>query len=310
VRYIVISYGRPEVQLTLQNLPPKLLPLVELMVVPSEYRAYRRGWYADKVKSIECWPDYIDCVPKKRKWAAQNIDDDYVLIDDDLSLYVWSPRENKFVRPEASLKRFEREFTEGLPSMFAKYPGVSLGNKFMADPWVRENGLEKSDNIGFVVSGFAQGAAKDILFNRVFAFTDISLPLQVYQNTGKSVVYYGLCYNHASHRSLATTGMGTYRDDFVKIDSAIKMARMFPGIVTGVKKTNAKGGGATLTKFFSRVKRGVSEKNLEATQDFLDRMKERYRLRKLPKLFEYDDHMPRAEIIQTFKDNWKRARIK
>jgi hypothetical protein len=309
MKYAVLSYGRPEVQLTLQNIPASLLHTVELWVTPKEYTAYKAGWYASKVKSINCWPTYIDCAPKKRKWAALNFNEDYMLIDDDLSLYVWSKKHDKFVKPELSPKRFEREWLEEIPSLFSTFPGVSLGNKFMADPYVRENGVMKPNNVGFCFSGFAKDSPKDkLLYNRVFAFTDISLPLQMFQRTGKSLIYYGLCYNHASHPTLATSGMSSYRDDFVIIDSAIKMGQLFPGIVTGLKNTGNKGGGATLTKFFSRVKKKVSDNNLKATEKWLEEMKAYYGLSRLPKLFEYDDHMPRADIIELFQWHWKRAK--
>lgn len=310
MKYVVLSYGRPDLQITLKSIPEKYLGMIDLMVVPSEYKAYKKGWYADKVNSIECWPSHIDCVPKKRKWAALNFDDDYMLIDDDIQLYVWSKKQDKFVRPDVEPKRFDREWTERIPELYSKYPCVSLGNKFMADPWVRENGLYNRNSLGFVCSGFAADAPKqEIKYNRVFAFTDISLPLQMWQLTQKTLVYYGLCYNHAARKELLTTGMSTYRDDFVKVDSAIKMARMFPGIVTGFKKSNAAGGGYTLTKFFSRVANGPSDANIAATQKFLDEMKVKYKLRKLPKLFEYEDEMPRADIIKLFKSNWKKAKL-
>jgi hypothetical protein len=309
MKYAVLSFGRPDVQLTLQNIPQKLLSTVELWVVPSEYKLYKRQWYSNKVKSIECWPSYIDCAPKKRKYAALNFKDDYMLIDDDLSLYVWSNKDQKYVRPDVLPKKFEREWTERIPSLFSEYPGVSLANKFMADPHVRQNGLVK-EGIGFCVSGFAKTAPlADLKYNRVFAFTDISLPLQMYQATSKSLIYYGLCYNHAHHKILSTTGMSVYRDDFVKLDSAIKMAQMFPGIVTGMKNTGNKGGGVTLTKFFGRVKTGVSDSNRKASTDWLIKMKAEHGLRKLPKLFEYEDEMPRTDIIQMFKDNWERVRV-
>lgn len=310
MKYVVLSYGRPDLQITLQSIPEKHLKSVDLMVVPSEYKAYKKGWYADKVNSIECWPKHIDCVPKKRKYAALNFTDDYMMIDDDIQLYVWSKAQNKFVRPDVEPKQFDREWTERIPALFKKYPCVSLGNKFMADPWVRENGLFNKNTLGFVCSGFSRTApVEDIKFNRVFAFTDISLPLQMWKLTGRSLVYYGLCYNHAVRKELLTTGMSTYRDDFVKVDSAIKMARMFPGIVTGLKKTNAAGGGYTLTKFFSRVNKGVTHHNKEATKQFLRESMKKYGLRELPRLFEYEDEMPRAEIIKLFKSNWKKARL-
>lgn len=309
MKWVMLSYGRPDLQITLQKMPRKLLGQIEMMVVPSEYKAYKSGWFANKVKSIECWPKEIDCAPKKRKWAALNLKDDYMLMDDDISLYVWSEREQKFVPPAAEPRQFEREFMENIPQLFKEFPGVSLGNKFMADPWVRANGKMKVDNVGFVVSGFAKNAPRrELLYNRVFAFTDISLPLQMYQLTGKSLIYYGLCYNHSANKKLESTGMATYRDDFVKMDSAVKMARMFPGIVTGMKDTGNKGGGITLTKFFSRVRKGVSENNLKASEEFIRTTCMAHGLVRVPKLFEYEDDMPRAEIIQLFKQNWEAAK--
>src|SRR4051812_36848202 len=104
MKYCVLSYGRPDLQITLKSLPEKFLSTIDLMVVPSQYKSYKKGWFADKVRSIECWPEHIDCVPKKRKWAALNFKEDYMLIDDDIQLYVWSKKQDKFVRPDVEPK--------------------------------------------------------------------------------------------------------------------------------------------------------------------------------------------------------------
>jgi hypothetical protein len=310
MRYMVLSYGRHDIQITLKNIPEKHLKDVELWVVPSEYKAYRKGWYANKVKSINCWPKHIDCAPKKRKYVATQMKDEHtMLIDDDINLYVWSDKAQRFVRPEQAPKRFEKEWTERIPELFEKHMAVSLGNKFMADPWVREHGTLKKDTIGYVFTGYSKKAPTDeIKHNRLLAFADIAIPLQVYQKTRDSVIYYGLCYNHAGSKKLENTGVSSYRDDFINLDSALKMGRLFPGIVTGLKWTGNKGGGFTLTKWFSRVKKGVSDSNIEATTKWLEQMKEEHGLKKLPKMFEYEDEMPRAEIIKTFKDNWEKAK--
>ena len=90
MRYIIPSYGRSHLQKTLQNVPPDFLPHIELFVVPSEYKKYRKEWYGRKLKSIEVWPDHLDMIPKKRKWLAKNVNDNYMMLDDDLSLPVWS----------------------------------------------------------------------------------------------------------------------------------------------------------------------------------------------------------------------------
>jgi hypothetical protein len=310
MRYFVLSYNRPDLQITLQSMPPDLLSQIELMVVPKEYKQYKRGWYASKVKAIHTWPDYVDCVPKKRHWIAQNAKDDYILIDDDVNLYVWSRKRDKFVRALDLPKRFAYEFMEGLPSQFETYASVAAANKFMADPFVRQHGLVKDDSVGFVMSGFAKGTTKKVQMGCTFVYTDIDLPLQVFQEHKTSCIYYGLCYNHSGVKALQNTGTSTYRSDFLKLDSAIRMAVLYQGIITGAKWNNNKGGGVTLQKWFNRVKTGVTAAHVNKTQEWLRTICAEHGLRSCPDFYRYDMETPKDYIFQKYEELWEEKLIK
>jgi hypothetical protein len=311
MRYIIPSFGRSDLQITLQSLPPKLLPHIELFVVPSEVKAYRKGWYASKVKSIQVWPEYVDCMPKKRKWLALNAGDDFMMLDDDLMLYTWT-KDKRYAKAVDEEKLFTRRFTESLPALYdAGNAMVSCPMKYFADTYVKANGLYKNEDVGYVFTGFAKGKAKHVEFNKVFSFTDMSVPMQVLQQHKQAVTYYGMCFAQSSAKALATTGMSTYRTDFVKLDSALKMLQLFEGVVTGFRKTKVdNGGGISLEKRVSRLLTGVTDAHVAKSQASVAAVCKLYGLRKPPRIFQYPDDMPRDEIIHTFQRNWDKVKIK
>lgn len=305
-----MSYGRPEKQLTLKNLPESCLEQVELWVVPSQYKQYSRQPYASKLKSIECWPKHIDMVPKKRAWAMKNFTDQpYLLIDDDLSLAAWSQKHDRYLSPKDAPKLFTKRFLEDTAEVFEKYDGVSYCSKFMAEQYIRkENTLIKPDYIGWVMTGFSPEAPRDIKYNRVTDFTDFCLPMQVQLKSRKSCVYYGISYNFSQAEYLATTGTNSYRTSFTQADSVLKLCRMFPGIVTGAKDTGNKSGGLTLTKWLARAKGTVKEEHKQQSREYLESALEQYGLSRLPKMWEYPDDMPREDIFKQLRANWKEAK--
>ncbi len=310
MRYILASYGRHDLQITLESLTREALSQIELWVVQSQYDLYRKGWYANKVKTIQCWPEYIDCIPKKRQWMLKNAGDDYMILDDDAALMVWDSRADRYVKPIDNPKLFNRRFLEQMPELFERYDGVSATTKFMAEPAIRENGLISENAIGFVVSGFSERVnwkKLDRLY-KTFFFTDIAVPLQIFQKSHSSVIYRGICYNQSTRAALQATGTNEYRTDFLKLDSALKMAQLFPGIVTGATENGNNGGGMTITKFFSRVTKGVSTKNIQASEDFVVAACKQHGLKRPPKIITYADETPRDEIFRTFKDEWAKAK--
>ena len=308
MRYVIPSLGRAATQKTLESLPPGLLPHIELMVVPSDYADYKNQWYSDKVKSIECWPEYIDMMPKKRKWLAQNMGDDFLMLDDDLLLYAWNKTDLRYNRARDLPKAFTRRFLETIPAYFETHSMVSVPMKFMSDVYHKEKGIERTD-IGYVVTGMRKDAAAKVVFNTVFAFTDVSVPLQVYQAHKTAVVYYGLCFSQSKSKDNAITGMNSYRTPFIKADSAIKMLQLFPGIITDFYETKDQGGGGIgLSKRTSRILKGCTKAAFLQTKTNLEKWLLHYGLSKPPAHFQYEDEMPRAEIIAQLKRNWKAAK--
>ena len=303
MRYIIPSLGRPDLQITLKSLPPKLLKHVELFVVKSEYKAYKSQDYASKVKAINVWPSHIDCMPKKRKWLALNAGSDFIMMDDDLGLYTWTGE--RYVKAIDAEAKFTKRFLEVLPGLYDRYYMVSCPMKYFADTHVKANGLYKYDDVGYVFTGFAKGAANRVDFNKVFSFTDMSVPMQVLKRHQASVTFYGICFAQSSAKALSTTGMSTYRTDFVKLDSALKMVQLFPGVVTGFRTTKVdNGGGISLEKRVSRLLDGTKPHHVEKSEAFVKQFCAEHNLIKPPKIFQYPDDMPRDEIIRQFQANW------
>lgn len=308
MRYVIPSLGRPSTQKTLESLPPDLLSQIELMVIPSEYNEYKKQWYSSKVKSIDCWPAHIDMMPKKRKWLAQNMADDFLMMDDDLLLYAWNLKTLRYDRALQVPKSFTRRFMDTLPAYFESNALVSVPMKFMSDMFVKDKGLERKD-IGFVMTGMRKDSASKVEFNTVFAFTDVSVPLQIYREHKTAMVYYGLCFAQSQSKENATTGMSSYRTSFIKADSALKMLQLFPGIITDFYKTKDQmGGGIGLSKRSSRVIKGCTKDALAKNRASLEKWLLHYKLSTAPIRFQYEDEMPRDEIIEQMKLNWKAAK--
>lgn len=308
MKYIIPSLGRASTQKTLESLPEDLLSHIDLMVTTAEYADYKNRWYSSKVKSIECWPKHIDMMPKKRKWLCQNLNDDFMMLDDDLLLYSWNKKDLRYNRAKLAPKSFSRRFLETLPAYFESKALVSVPMKFMADVYHKEKGIERTD-IGYVVTGMKKNSSTTVKFNTVFAFTDLSVPLQIYQEHKTAVVYYGLCFSQSQAKENFSTGINSYRTSFIKVDSALKMLQLFPGIVTDFYETKDQGGGGIgISKRSSRILKGCTKAALAQTTDNLAKWLKHYKLSKPPVQFQYEDEMPRDEIIAQLKLNWKAVR--
>ncbi len=311
MRYIIPTLGRPETQRTLQSLPKSLLHHIELMVVPSEYKTHKKQWYSGLVKEIHSWPSHIDMMPKKRKWLALNAGSNFLMLDDDLSLFSWSKKEQRYKAAKDAETVFSRRFLEVIPSLYENHSMVSVPMKFMADMFIKQTQtLEKYNDVGFVVTGFKKGAADKVEFNRVFAFTDMTVPMQVLELHKRSVTYYGLCFSQSSAAIYRNTGMNSYRTDFIKKDSALKMLQLHPGVVTDFRFDKGQGGGVSLKKFTRRLLTKPTQAHIDASKAALERWLTEFKLSAAPKIFTYDDHTPRDEIIRQMKVNWKKVQDK
>lgn len=298
---------------TLESLPNRCLSEVELWVRPEEAKLYQAEWYASKVKAIRVWAPEIDCIAKKRKWLANEYGKTFTLIDDDLSLYFWDPAQNKYVLAKTNERRFERQFLESFPSLFDKHPSVSIPMKLFSDQKARklvetQGSLVSKNQLGYVFSGYRKGALKGVC-HRTYVYTDLSLSIQQFQRSQSSVVYYGMCFQQSSAAALAKTGVGTYRSDFIKIDSALKMMRLYPGIITGFKPNKeVNGGGITIIKHMSRLVNGVTDTHKAETAENLEKLLVEHGLRVVPTRFEIEYDVPRADIEAQIKTYWKAAK--
>lgn len=310
MNYIISSYGRPEHQKTLESLPAQCLSQVELWVRPEELKLYKKQWYSSKVKTIRVWEPEIDCIAKKRKYLGDEYRKTYTLIDDDLTLYVWDPKLQKYVRAVDSEKRFIREFTHKFPSLFDDYQSASIPMKLFSDQrakQLQDVNLVAEHQIGYVFSGYKKNAMRN-LSHKVFVFTDLSLSLQQYQKTRSSVVYYGMCFQQSSAKVLATTGVGTYRSDFVKTDAALKMMKLYPGIVVDFKPNKEEnGGGISIVKRLARIRKGITQSHKDESKANLRLKLKENGLKRTPARFEIEYDVSRDEIIEQLKRNWKDA---
>lgn len=294
---------------TLETMPEQCIGSIELWVRPEELKEYKKQWFSTKVRKIRVWPDEIDCIAKKRKWLGDEYGASFTLIDDDLSMYVWDNKQEKFVRASLKPKKFIREFEEVFPSLFDTYKSVSLPMKLFADQRARALLAERGDliaenQLGYVFSGYKKKALSG-LDHKVFVFTDLSVSLQQYRRSGSSVVYYGMCWQQSSAKSLANSGVGSYRSDLVKRDSALKMMKLYPGIITGYKANKeTNGGGISIIKKVRRVGE-VADKHVNETNTNLKSLLKENRLKRVPKIFDIEYDMPRQYIEDLIKSNWK-----
>lgn len=312
MRYIITSRGRSDYQLTLSSLPDELKKHVELWVPKSELSDYENSPHTQGVESIHTWPKAIDCIPKKRLHLAQTLKEPFMVLDDDLNLRVWVAAEGKYFGPDSSKKarsEFTRHFLETAPKLLDSFGYASFASKFMAESNIKKNGsLLARDAVGFCFSGFNKLSLRPDFHTKPFFFTDISMPLQVIQNDQPTAIHYGISYDMRSNKKLHSTGTTPYRDDITIKYSAIAMARMFPGIVTGLKYTGNSGGGWSLEKGFSRATKGVTVNSLLKTHEFLRTIMKQEGLVRLPKLIDLDPDTPLADLKKQYEGWFARAR--
>lgn len=297
--------------ITISSIPDIHLSQVELWVRPEEYRAYKSQDYASKLKEIHVWPEHIDCAFKKRKWFCENVgqSDDFMMLDDDVRLSAWSVKQNRYLPAKTNPKLFDRYFSDVFPNLFSKYQHVAAANKFMANPYINEKGLLKERAVGPVVWGFAKGATSHVKHNRVFGYADMYIPYQVFKKyNGNTVVHYGICFGHDNRPELRTTGIH-YRSPLIMVDTIMKLAHYMPGVVTGYRMTGKDEDRWLMIKHMSRVLKGVTPANLQASKTFIDEECVKRGLSRAPDKYVYDDETPRDEIIARIRANWKAVKL-
>lgn len=292
---------------TLESLPAACLKPVDLYVMADEYQQYRGQWYGGLVRKIHKFPETMDCLSKKKKHFYQEIDGPYMLIDDDLFLFAWSVKEQRFVKAKESERLFTRRFLEELPEVFDSFNMVSCVQRSMAGSAAARKGWIAENRLGSAMAGYAANRPQDVWFNKILFTLDQPLPIQNFQRTKSSVEYLGIAFNQSWAKVLSTSGTAAQRSAFLAMNDALKCVQLFPGIVTDFVKNHSIKGDLALHRKPSRIPRGVRPDHEAESTDFVRRFLAHNGLRRAPKIFDYEDLQPFKDIVNQVETNWVKA---
>jgi hypothetical protein len=279
-------------------MPKDLLKSVQVWIPKNEYKDYKRSPIF-KGLDLQCWPTYVDCIPKKRRYLYENIVGDYMAIDDDLKLMVWDNKKKNFSPALDAPEKFERGLVRSYAHLTSGVANVGLANTFMTSMKINEKKTFEFNDVPFCFAGFS-GDRPKIRFNTFF-FTDIAMPMQIMQANRKVLTAAYCAYSMRSNKKLASTGTTPYRTSDVIKYSAVSLAQQMRGHVTGLRETGNLGGGWSLQKTFQRP-------NLERANAFLREFAAREGLESLPKLVDLDLKTPMEELFRIYRKNWESAK--
>ncbi len=294
MRLIITSRGRHDYSPTLESMPTILKSQVEVWVPKTEIKLYKASPLFKGVK-FQAWDTNIDCIPKKRRFLYENIDGDYMVIDDDIKLGMWDGA--RYVDPSTNPKKFVK-FLERTFGYFDTHTNVGITNTFMASKKIKETGKYTHSGIPFCFAGFSKDRPQ--IDFKAFFFTDIAMPMQILAKGGKVLTDARLSYSMRSNKKLATTGTTPYRtDDLIKY-SALALAIQMPGYVHGLTNTGNNGGGWSLKKTFTRP-------NVAKGKEFIREFCLENGLKRPPKLVDLDLDTPFEELKCKYTEAWVRA---
>lgn len=292
---------------TLESLPESCLPFIDLYVMESEYKEYSSQWYASKVRKIHPLPAIMDCLSKKKKLFYQTIKGPYILIDDDLFLFSWSVKEQRFVKAKEAPKPFTSRFLGELPELLELFNMVSCAQRSMSTTTAAKKSKVSVNRIGSAMAGYAATRPQDIWFNKILFTLDQPIPLQNFQRTKSSCEYTGLAFNQSWAKALSTSGTAAQRNLFLTMNDALKCVQLFPGVVTDFVGNNGIKGDLALHRKPSRIPRGVKPEHVAASEAFVSEFVNHNGLKHAPKIFDYEDLQPFADIVHQVEVNWKRS---
>jgi len=300
VQLFILSRDRWDYSPTVDTMPAEAMTFVTVMVPKDQYKQYRASPNF-KGLTIECWPDYVDCVPKKRRYLYEKVKGAYMVIDDDLGIQVWSSRDQKYVpansKPTLFMSKLDRMW-DRLDT--ADIGTVGATNTFMASKRIKENGGQTvwPGLVPFCFAGF--GADRPKIKWRTFFFTDIAMPMQIMKQGGTSVTDFSIAYSMRNNKKLQTTGTSVYRDEATIKYSALALAKTVPGHVFGLKDTGNNGGGWSLQKTFTRP-------NLSRSNQWISGFLDQEGLTHVPRTVDLTLKTPMAELFANYKESWEQA---
>ena len=226
LRYFIPTRGRVGKQLTLQNLPKSLHPLVTLVCPEEEVEAHRAEWPDVQVM---CQPHGITTIGAKREWIYKYLAQDVWFawqLDDDLIFKVLDGTTKTFRKPQSE-SLYANAFAYIHEQYFVReaYQVIGLGTSYFAP----KGGIKPNYHLGFAF-GFSRLARRRLEMNRMDVFEDIDYTLQVLRKGIKN----GVCYDVVVDQKQpdAPGGVtGERSEETIRRDLA-KLIELHPGIVS------------------------------------------------------------------------------
>lgn len=298
-----------------------MISKITLTVVPSEYKAHKKEWYASKVKELVAYPEGVDCIAKKRKWLAHNsAGSKFYIIDDDVEFLVWSSKADNHLCAKDHPKGFallQDYLLEGLPEVFDKDRAVAtFSGRFMAKMTLRDKG-PISNSVGYCAVMYRKSDAVKMEYNRMMFYNDADLVMQSLVMTGKKPVQHlGVIIQKRNTKKFDGTGADVYRNDVLVNDSLTRIVRYQRGRVYGRKPPNDHSLQNRLSLSYqnaykwSSLSKSRQAELIERSRLGVEEMLEGFKLEALPPLFTFEYEEPRQEIINRITSDWKRLQRK
>lgn len=242
MKIYIHTYGRAGKQVTLDNLPPKILQTVCLVVQSRESKKYL---YVDERYGCQVLvlPKNIIRLSPTRQWLLENCPGDYMgLLDDDL---IFFKRGKDLKLSKMSCRDFISMFAL-MKTWMSKYKAVHCGiSAREGNNRISVDHIQCSRMMRALFYNVNVLRKEGVSFNRIMTKQDFDMTLQLLRRGYPNPVSYLFAHNQ-SGGSNSKGGCSSYRTNKVMNDSAYKLAKLHPGFVKVVeKKSKSSWGGGS-----------------------------------------------------------------
>lgn len=308
MRYVVTSYGRADNMVAFESIPEQFLQHIDLWVMPEEYKQYKDAWYGNKVRSINRFEPYMDCLYKKKRFFYEKLKGPYMQIDDDQYLFAWDQKHGRYVKAKDAPELFLDRMLDVIPRMFEVYNMVAICRKQLSTFGHARNGKAVLENeLGSAAAGFSGRRPKDIWHNRILFTVDQPIPIQNFLKTKSAAVYTGLATFPSTAKAIRESGVGDSRTDFLAANDALKCMQLFPGVIEGFTRDEKMRGNFIIFRRHKRIVDGVTQAHIDESRQFIKDFCVLNGLRRPPKIFEYKDTDKFSDICDRVVDEWRAA---
>lgn len=214
--------GRVDRQLTVERLPPQMHSNVTLVCPRAEVKTLAANYPGVRVLAQ---PDSLKSLHRKREWIMKSSRYPFsFMFDDDLYLYVFSPKQDKHVVAATEPLSTKKFWLKTLPALTTKYEVVGLGTKAFAP----KGGVKENSHLGFAF-GMTRRAVKAIEWGRLAQYEDIDYTLQLLKGGIRIALTYDMTV--AQRKADAPGGLQGERTRETARRSLMKLLALHPDVV-------------------------------------------------------------------------------